>query len=190
MSRIAAPTRPGPMTRVVLAYARRRFGHVPEPFLLKSLSRQVFWSDVRHEMSVDRGWTAVPLRLRELAVLRSAQTIGCHWCVDFASRLSLDRGLEPEALAALPDWPGSPVFDATDRAVLGYAEAMSTTPVTVTDEHVRALQERLDDRQVVELTALIALENARARFNDALGVVSQDFCAVPGAPVGASGPSA
>ncbi len=190
MSRIAAPTRPGPMTRVVLAYARRRFGNVPEPFLLKSASRRVFWSDVRHEMSVDRGWTAVPPRLRELAVLRSAQTIGCHWCVDFASRLSLDRGLEPEALAALPDWPDSPVFDATDRAVLGYAEAMSTTPPTVTDEHVRALQEHLDDRQVVELTALIALENARARFNDALGVVSQDFCAVPGAPVGASSASA
>jgi AhpD family alkylhydroperoxidase len=181
VSRIAAPTRPGPMTRVALAYARRRFGKVPEPFALKSASRKVFWSDVKYEMGVERGWTAVAPRLRELAVLRSAQTIGCHWCVDFGSRLSLDRGLEPEVLSALPDWQGSPLFDATDRAVLSYAEAMSTTPPTVTDAHVRALQEHLGDRQVVELTALIALENSRARFNDALGVVSQDFCAVPAA---------
>lgn len=179
MSRLSLSAPSGPLTRVALAYARRRFGKVPEPFVLKALSKPVFWADIRYEMAVDRRWTAVPSRLRELAVLRSAQVIGCDWCIDFGSRISLDRGLETSTLSALPEWRTSPLFDEVDRAVLAYAEAVSVTPPTVDDGHVSALLEHLDSRQLVELTSLLALENARSRFNAALGVASQDFCAVP-----------
>jgi alkylhydroperoxidase family enzyme len=67
--------------------------------------------------------------------------------------------------------------------VLEYAEAMSETPVRVTDEMVDALRRHLSERQVVELTAYIALENSRARQNAALGIEPQGYsagaCAVP-----------
>ena len=52
--------------------------------------------------------------------------------------------------------------------MLDYAVAMSRTPTHVTDELFAALREHFDERQLVELTNVIALENMRARFNSAL----------------------
>jgi alkylhydroperoxidase family enzyme len=66
--------------------------------------------------------------------------------------------------------------------VLAYAEAMSTTPLTVTDEQVGGLVERLGTAAVVELTQMVALENMRSRFNSAAGLQSQgysDVCELP-----------
>ena len=62
------------------------------------------------------------------------------------------------------------------------AEAVSTTPPTVTDAMVADLRDRLDDAALVELTMMIAVENQRSRFNSALGLTSQGFkdrCEIP-----------
>jgi alkylhydroperoxidase family enzyme len=60
---------------------------------------------------------------------------------------------------------------------------MTVTPTSVTDSLVAQLREHLSERQLVELTSYIALENSRARFNTALGIDNQGFsagsCAVP-----------
>jgi len=61
---------------------------------------------------------------------------------------------------------------------------LSRTPATVTDEQITALREHLDDEQLVELTAMIAWENFRARFNRGFDVGDQGFsegayCALP-----------
>ena len=68
--------------------------------------------------------------------------------------------------------------------MLDYSAALSRTPATVTDEQVVALREHLDDEQLVELTAMIAWENFRARFNRGFDVGDQGFsegayCALP-----------
>lgn len=59
---------------------------------------------------------------------------------------------------------------------------MSTTPLTVTDEMVDGLIDRLGAPAVVELTQMVALENMRSRFNSAAGLQSQgysDVCELP-----------
>jgi alkylhydroperoxidase family enzyme len=58
---------------------------------------------------------------------------------------------------------------------MDYAVAMTSTPAVIPDGLFLRLQEQLDEPQLVELTALIALENHRARFNHAFGIGSQDF---------------
>jgi hypothetical protein len=68
--------------------------------------------------------------------------------------------------------------------VLDFAVAMTKTPVEVPDELFAALRAKLDDAQVVELTATIAWENYRARFDHALEIGAQGFsagavCAIP-----------
>ncbi len=88
---------------------------------------------------------------------------------------------------ALADPERADVFDARDRTVLEYAAAMTTTPVNVPDALFTALREHLDPPQIVELTATIAWENYRARFNHALGMESEGFdegaiCAIPPRP--------
>ena len=53
--------------------------------------------------------------------------------------------------------------------MLEYAEEMCQTPVVISDELFARLREHFDDEQIVELTTAIAIENFRARFNNALG---------------------
>lgn len=61
---------------------------------------------------------------------------------------------------------------------------MSATPAEVSDELYAALAEQLDERQLVELTGVIAFENYLARFNRGFAVEPAGFskgavCPVP-----------
>ena len=85
-------------------------------------------------------------------------------------------------------------FNALEKLVLDYATAISRTPTGVTDELFAALREHFDERQMVELTNVIALENMRARFNSAFDMTPAGFsegmvCVAPEA-VTASAPLA
>ena len=70
----------------------------------------------------------------------------------------------------------SPHYSAAERAALAYAEAMTITGQKVTDELFAEVRRHYSEAQVVELTAAVALENFRSKFNVALGVESQGFC--------------
>ena len=67
----------------------------------------------------------------------------------------------------------SPLFDVGEKVALEYADAMTATGSTASDELFGRLREHFDEDEVVELTAIIAWENASARFNRALGIASQ-----------------
>jgi alkylhydroperoxidase family enzyme len=83
------------------------------------------------------------------------------------------HGLTPEKILALGDYATSPQYDDRERAALAYADAMSTTGGTVDDELFGRLKRHFSDDALVELTALVAWENASSRFNRALRIPSQ-----------------
>jgi alkylhydroperoxidase family enzyme len=65
------------------------------------------------------------------------------------------------------------------------AEAMTATPPEVGDELAASLLERLGEAAMVELAAMVGLENLRSRVNSAMGLTSQGFsdaCAVKPPP--------
>jgi alkylhydroperoxidase family enzyme len=71
-----------------------------------------------------------------------------------------------------------------EKVAMDYAIEMTRTPVEVPDDLFRALSDRLDAGQLVELTYLIGWENFRARTNHALAIEAAGFsagaaCAVP-----------
>ena len=179
MSRIApvAAGSAGPLVRLAHRYARARFGQVPEPFQVMAHSGPVMWTNAALESAVERGWTSLDAELRELAQLRAALTVACPWCVDFGSMLGVRAGTSRAKLEAVPEWRTSGLFSALERLVLDYAEALSETPLRVTDELVADLRAHLSERQLVELTSLVALENSRARFNAGLDIGQQGFSA-------------
>ena len=95
--------------------------------------------------------------------------------MDFGYYMSRTNGMPIEKLEQVTRWRESEVYTPLERKVLEYAEAMTATPPTVTDEMVEALRSDLDDAQLVELTATIAAENLCSRTNSALGLTSQGF---------------
>ena len=72
----------------------------------------------------------------------------------------------------------SPLFAESERAAIAYAEAMTITGQRVTDALFARARAHFDEAQVVELTAAVALENFRSKFNVALGIEAQGFCTI------------
>lgn len=64
----------------------------------------------------------------------------------------------------------SELLTDAEQAAMDLTEAMTRTPAQVTDELFKRLQKRYDDSAIVEIGAVIALENYRARFNRCFGV--------------------
>jgi 4-carboxymuconolactone decarboxylase len=198
MTRIAAPPKPNPVVKAALRSARRTtakltaretdsmiepleaFAHTPA--LLLGYGALELANQRSHE---------VPLRLKELVVLKAATLMGCEYCMDIGSAIARRSGLSDEQLLALHRYRESGLFDELEMLALDYAVAMSRTPVRVPDELFEELRGRLGEKGLVELTQVIALENYRSRFNMALEIGSAGFsegmvCAIPDAAAAAT----
>ena len=195
MSRLSA-LKPKPFASVLLRLSRREVGRMtgrePEG-AVGPLEAYARYPSLLFAYGLFEGGTgrlhAVPERLKALAQLKVATVSHCEYCIDIGSQIGRRAGLSDEELLALPRYRESECFDGRERLVLDYAVAMSRTPVEVSDELFSSLQRHFDERQLVELTNVIALENMRSRFNLALGYGAAGFtegmvCAVP-EPAGA-----
>ena len=86
-----------------------------------------------------------------------------------------ELGVPKEKLEALAEYATSPLFTAEERLALEYADCITITGREVSDEMFSRLRRLYDDDALVELTAIIAWENASSKFNRALRVPSQGF---------------
>jgi len=99
--------------------------------------------------------------------------------VDINSAVGRNAGITDEQLEDLAVFETSPHFDNREKAVLRYAEGMTRTPADVSDVVFTEIQTLFTTEEIVELTAAIALENFRARFNCALKIESDSLCMLP-----------
>ncbi|MEM7800381.1 MAG: hypothetical protein AAF633_14395 [Chloroflexota bacterium] len=75
----------------------------------------------------------------------------------------------------LDNYLESPYYSAWEKEALAYADAMTLSDEDVSDELFERLRSHYTDDQIVELTAVIAWENASSKFNRALRVPSQEL---------------
>ena len=177
--------------RLAARFSRRRYGTVLDPVAAVGHNTPVGLAYGLFELQVER-WRTLDQGLKDLAVMAAAATTGCSWCMDFGYWESVTKhDVRAEKIRAVPRWRDSDVFTELERLVLDYAEAMTGTPPSVTDEMVERLRGHLSEAQLVELTAIVAVENLRSRINAALGLTAQGFkdrCEIPaGAGVAADG---
>ncbi len=169
-----SPARAGLVVRAMSWWSRRTYGDVLQPGLVMAHNRKVLMTNIRTGRSVEK-WDALDAEITDLATLAAAATVGCSWCLDFGYWVSHGHGVDRDKLEAVTTWRTSGAYTELERQVIAYAEAMSRTPVEVTDEMVAWLVRELGEPAVVELTAVVALESQRSRFNLALGLESQGF---------------
>lgn len=163
----------GPYQRAVFWMARRMFGREPGSLRVYARYPALLRGAVGMERALQGG--RLPPRTRALADLVAARTVGCRYCVDVGAWVGAKHGLDLADLRALDGFETSPRFTEAERAVIAYAEAMSATPPAVTDELFARVRAAFDDDTIVELTAVIAWEQFRSRFNTALGVQPDGF---------------
>ncbi|HEX2232329.1 MAG TPA: carboxymuconolactone decarboxylase family protein [Thermoleophilaceae bacterium] len=170
------PARPrGVVDRITYAITRRRFGHVLGPIQMAAHNPPILKGYTLYELLLERA-DGIDPRLENLAAHRAATMTGCPFCIDFGEGHLPDLGLSAQQVRDVLKWRESDAYSDDERLVLEYAEQISDTPVAVDDELFDRLRERFDEAAIVELTAAIAFENYRGRFNHALGLGSEGFC--------------
>jgi alkylhydroperoxidase family enzyme len=90
----------------------------------------------------------------------------------------MQAGLSEDKIQEVERFATSPRFDERERLALECAEAMTITGRDVTDELFARVRARYSEDEVVELTAAVALENFRSKFNRALRIGAQGFCVI------------
>ena len=159
----------------------KQLGAVPEPV-------EVLWNNpevagANQEFSAKVGaWDAADASLKTFAHMAVAAQVGCSWCLDVNYFHALNQNLDLAKASQVPRWRQSEVFTPLERDVLGYAEAMTNTPPTVSDELSNRLLDRLGPAALVELTVFIGFANFATRCNTAHGITSQgysDACEIP-----------
>lgn len=121
-----------------------------------------------------RHGSRTPRALRELVILRGAQLVGSEY--EWAQHLRMARraGVPEAQIAALGAWRTSSAFDATEKAALMLAEAV--TQGRVSEEVYREVTRHFDHHDYVELAVTAGFYAMVARVLDAMGVqLEPDF---------------
>ncbi len=159
----------------------KQLGTVPEPVEVTYNNPTVAMASQELSANVAT-WDAVDASLKTFAHMAVAAQAGCSWCLDVNYFLAMTHDLDLAKASQVPRWRESEVFTPLERDVLEYAEAMTDTPTTVTDELSARLLERLGPAALVELTVFIGFANMATRVNTAHGITSQgysDACEIP-----------
>jgi len=120
-------------------------------------------------ISVILGPSSIPLRRKELVILRTSAAAGCRFCVNAHTVVALVAGLtrvEVQALRQEIDLP-SVFTDPIEAAVLAWVDTVAR-PGPVAGSTRQALRALLPDHDVMELTLLIGATLMLNRFCTAL----------------------
>lgn len=187
MARIGGVDRSfNPVIQLSYWYSRHSFGEVGEPLTIMAHQPGLLAGYGAFETALSRSNSIDP-QLKQLAEIKAATIVGCELCIDIGSMLGRELGITDDQLRDLSVYEESDVFSPLETLVLHYTVAMTETPQKVPEDLFESLCEHFDEAQLVELTAAIALENFRARFNNAFGMTPHGFsegeyCPMPETP--------
>ena len=136
-------------------------GHAP-----KLLRAQAAYAAAMREDS------SLPRDLQELLILRIAQVNDSAYEQSVHRPIAVRVGVAPAKIDALASWRDSPLFDARERAALGYVEPTARTG-DVDDATFAATQQVFSPQEIVELTGLVAWYVGNSRFVRALRVAEE-----------------
>lgn len=168
---------------------RKLLGDVPAPLGVMWHNKQVLKGVLGMSRKAKR-WHECDEQLKVLAHLATVALVGCRFCVDVGYFAAHQDGLDVAKAREALRWRESEAFSPLERDVLEYAEAVSRTPPTVTDELSGRLLTELGAPALLELTTFVGLANLAARMNVAIGpFASQGFsdrCGLPALPAPSS----
>lgn len=165
-----------PELRPILEQVERMFGVVHAGTGIFAYCPPILQASNALGRAVTQSGTLPPL-LRALVSLRVAQLAGCPFRMDTTAVACRDAGASDEKIAAVALFHRGTQqryehLSAPEATALSLAEAMTRTPVDVSDALFAEARRHFSDPQLVELAATIAAENYRVRFNRAFDVES------------------
>ena len=106
--------------------------------------------------------------LRELGQTRAGWARGSQFVFSQHCKSLRALGVSEEKIAAVPGWGASDLFNAQERAVLAYTDALVLDGGRVADSVFDALKKFLSDEEILELTYITCMYDMHAVMSRAL----------------------
>ena len=176
--RLAPVDKPrGLLVRLFLWAVRRQFGKSLTPYgVVFARMPGTVWAQLGIYWGLARALT-IPEPLRFLVQTHVARLNGCDFCLDIGRAIAVYRGVTLEKVDALDVWRTHSAFTGAERAALGYVEEVTRTK-RASDQTFAELRRHFDDRAIVEITWLCAVENYFNLVNLPLGIEADGLCAI------------
>ncbi|MCD2183530.1 carboxymuconolactone decarboxylase family protein [Rhizobium sp. GN54] len=111
-------------------------------------------------------------RFIHLIKLRASIINGCAYCVDMHVKESRHDGLSEQWINLMSVWRESPVYDARERALLGWVDAVTNIAQTgIPDAAYEELKAHFSEAEMTKITVAIGAINVWNRL--AVGFRSQ-----------------
>jgi AhpD family alkylhydroperoxidase len=167
----------GILPRIAAYMTKRRLGKVMAPMRVVYPRFPALYRLSYSIMKIQERGLVLDPGLTLLVTTYVAGLNGCSFCADIGRALAVYGRHSLERLDAVSEWVTSERFSPAERAALAYAEA-ATREVHVKDAVFEALRSHFDERRIVEITWLVAIENYYNRLAGPLGLESDGLCEI------------
>lgn len=147
-------------------YMRAR-GNVPNMFRTVAHRPEIFETMIAHFEAILQTGT-VPLRLKELVIVRTSQINQCDYCLASHTKICFNLGWTREQIENLAEFESRDDFSPAEKSALRLAGMMTLDANRIPDDEFESLRKHFDEGQIVELMAAVGLFNYFNRFNNAL----------------------
>ncbi|MGC1784701.1 MAG: carboxymuconolactone decarboxylase family protein [Acidobacteriaceae bacterium] len=169
MARISRLTRNevSPETGEIYDRYMRQRGNVPNMFRTVAHRPEIFQTMIAHFEAILNTGT-LPLKLKELVIVRTSQLNRCEYCLASHSRICRKLGWSDDQLAHLDHYALRDDFTLQEKTGLRLAELMTRNERPLTDAEWQEMRDAFSEGEIVELMAAIGLFNYFNRFNNLL----------------------
>ena len=152
----------------MLAMADARMGFVPNSMLTMAHWPELVQSFTPLVATV-LGGGILPQDLKQMIAAVVSSAAGCRYCEAHTTHGSAEKmGVSEDKVAKVWEFQTSDLFTDAERAALGLALAAGQVPNAATDAHFEALRAHYDEREIVEIVAVISVFGFLNRWNDTM----------------------
>ena len=152
----------------MLAMAEARMGFVPNSMLTMAHWPELVQSFTPLVATVLGGGT-LPQDLKQMIAAVVSSAAGCRYCEAHTTHGSAEKmGVSEEKVAKVWEFQTSNLFSDAERAALDLALAAGQVPNAATDAHFETLRAHYDEREIVEIVAVISVFGFLNRWNDTM----------------------
>ncbi len=174
MEPIEKPT--GLKLRILYSVMRKQLGKTPTPFKILTArmpnSMKVTSVMYKVEKKVD-----IDEETKFLIEYYTSLLNGCSFCMDIGKAFVVRSNYKLDKFEEIMQYRTSNLFSDRERSVLAYVEEMSKDR-HVSDSTFENLRHHFNEKEIVEITYLVAVQTFTNLSNIALGIESDGLCEI------------
>ena len=152
----------------LIQFFRGPLGTVPNSVLTMQRRPKIARAFTELNRAVMENNGRVTAEQKRLIGFVASQAAGCRYCQAHTILAAERFGSSAERMAAIWDYPGSPLFTAAEKAAFEFALSAASVPNAVTPEIAAAVKAHWTDDEIVEILGVVALFGYLNRWNDSM----------------------